>query len=196
MVKKLLIIIGVLILNACTQLDTLLIDKVDQDSANTIVLNLGNQSIATNLEIQKDGSFNVFVTKNDQLAALNILHDLGIPQKEFTNFGEVFKKDGFLSSPLEEHGRFIYAMNQEIGAMLSAIDGVTLVKAKVSMPAPDDNLWSTNIPKPSAAVLIKYTRGTRIDLYINRIKNLVSNSVPGLTPERVEILTMIQKDTE
>lgn len=181
-------------ITACDGSKVQLVDVADQDAANEIVLLLGNNGIDTNIQQQKGGRIIVFVDKDKQNKALNLLNANGMPHNTYSNFGEVFKKDSFISSPLEEHSRFLYALDQEIASMLSVINGVVDVKTIVNVPAPNDNLWQTTPPQPTASVIIKYRQGERIDLYVNRIKNLVSNAVPGLTPDRVEVVMLLQKD--
>jgi type III secretion protein J len=183
-----------IVLSACTTDKVLLVGNLPEDNANQIVLALGNNAISATKEVQKDNTFNIYVEQKDQLRALIILKNNGQPRGSYATFGEVFKKDGFISSPLEEHGRFMYAMDQEITGMLMLIDGVVAVKTEVSLPLPDANLWQPGDAKPSVAVLIKYKQGHRIDLYINKIKNLVSGAVPGATPDRVQVLTVEQKE--
>lgn len=196
MARLWLISLCLIFLWGCQQLNTVVLSDVDQEDANEAVLSLGKNSIAARKDTLQDGSYSVSVANKDELIALEVLKDAGVPQGKFASFGEVFKKDGYLSSPLEEHGRLIYALNQKIADMLSSIDGVTLVKAQVSIPMGDDSLWANSLQKSSASVLIKYRQGARIDMYSNRIKLLVSNSVPGLSPDRVEILMVLQKDGE
>ena len=183
-----------LILSGCEKNQVTLVENISQDNANDIILLLGNSNITAQKEFnKKENSYKVLVPENQQLAGLTVLKNNGQPEKAFANLGQVFKKESFISSPLEEHGRFLYALDQEIQDMLSEVNGVVSVKTKVSLPIPNDNLWQGESAKPSASVLIKYRQGERVDLYINRIKNLVSNAVPGLTPDRVEVLTVLQK---
>lgn len=167
-----------------------LVNGVNQSMANTIVLQLGENNISANKQQDKDLTFSVLVPKKDQVKALGILRINGTPGQQYSSLGEVFKKDGFISSPLEEQGRFIYALQQQIAKMISQIDGVIDVECQVSLAPSSDNLWQNDQVKPAAAVFIKYKNGYRLDLYVNRIKQLVANSVPGLSPERVEVLTM------
>ncbi len=167
-----------------------LVDNVTQDTANMIILQLGQNDIpATKLQ-NKEKTFQVQVAKSNQLKALSVLNMNGSPSKQYNSIGEVFKKDSFISSPLEEQGRFIYALQQQIANMISQIDGVIDVECQVSLAPSSDNLWQNEQIKPAAAVFIKYKNGYRLDLYVNRIKQLVANSVPGLTSDRVEVLTM------
>ncbi len=174
----------------CNNAYVTLISNINQTTANTIILQLGQNDIAAIKAEDKDKTFSVSVAKKDQIKALNILNLNGSPNQQFSSLGEIFKKDSFISSPLEEHGRFIFALQQQIAKMISQMDGVINVECQVSLPLSTDNLWQNEQIKPAAAVFIKYKNGYRLDLYINRIKQLVANSVPGLAPERVEVLTM------
>ena len=180
---------------ACEKANIILVEGVTQDNANDILLLLGNANIKAQKEFnKKENTYQVLIPSDQQVTALRVLKNNGQPEKTFANLGQVFKKESFISSPLEEHSRFLYALDQEIQDMLSDVNGVISVKTKVSLPLPNDNLWQGEIPKPSASVMIKYKQGERVDLYINRIKSLVSNAVPGLTPDRVEIMTVFQKN--
>jgi len=187
-----LAVIGINYLTACgAQSSTIIADNLNQDRANNVILILGENGIRANLNVNKDGSYSIGVSRGNQIKAISILKQNGQPQKNFTSLGEEFKKDGFISSPLEEQNRFIYALDQEISEMLSQLDGVISVNTQISLPAPSDNLWQADKSQPGASVLIRYKSGYRIDLYTNRIKKLVSNAVPGLSQDRVEVLTVI-----
>ncbi len=171
-----------------------IISALNQADANKAILILGDNKIDADKVVDTDGNYTVMVAKSSKLAALNLLTTNGIPNEKFTNLGQVFKKDSFISTPREEHSRFLYALDQEISSLLSAINGVVEVKTIVNIPQSNDNLWKSDLPQPSASVLVKYQRGSRVSLYIPRIKALVSNAVPGLTPDKVEVITMQQKD--
>ncbi|MCE2706584.1 MAG: type III secretion inner membrane ring lipoprotein SctJ [Proteobacteria bacterium] len=180
------------VLVGCNTSQIVLVDNVTQQTANDIILLLGNNDINASRQLLKDGNYTISVKKADQIAALALLKKTGKPGQGFTSFGEVFKKDSFISSPIEEQGRFIFALEQEISSMVSHIDGVITVKTQVTLPPPVDNLWQAEAIKPSAAVFIKYDNSYRLDLYINKIKQLVANSVPGLSLDRVAVLSMSQ----
>lgn len=189
-----LMFFSVFVLTACAWENELLFDNLNQSSANQVLLILGQNDINAKTEATKDGTYSVYVPSNKKYEALKILSQKGMPRSPFVDIGEVFKKDGFISSPQEEQARFIFALNQQISSMISSINGVIEVKTNVSLPSPTDNLWGGSIsPLPSASVLIRYQYGTKVDLYVSHIKSLVSNSVPGLTIDRVEILTIVDK---
>ncbi len=179
----------------CTkQKAQILIQNVSQENANSIILLLANNKIDGEKQVEKDGSFSILVDSKDQIKGLQILANSGEPQSKHTSMGEVFKKEGLISSPVEEFARYTYALDQDLEGTLSQIDGILVVKVHVSLPMPTDNLWSTDAPKPGAAVFIKYRAGYRIDLLTNRIKLLVSKAVPGLSPDMVEVFPLQRKD--
>lgn len=188
------LLLCVLVLSACSGSSNMLYGNLSQQDANKIIMTLGNNAINASKRVEKDGSYTVMVSSKDMLSALNLMRDHSGPHQEFQTLGEIFKKDGYISSPTEEHERLIFALNQEISAMLSELNGVSVAKVEVSIPTSSDSLIDSETAKPVAAVLIKYQRGERLDSYINRIKRLVSHSVAGLSPDQVEVITVEQKN--
>ncbi len=179
----------------CTVQESKLLQSLDEQAANNIVLVLSNNKVSATKKMDKDGTFYIVVPDSKkQIEALQVLSNFGEPQTKHVSMGEVFKKDGLISSPVEEFARYTYALDQEIETTLAQIDGIITVKVQVSMPMPSDNLWSAEAVKPGAAIFIKYRPGYRIDLLTNRIKLLVSKAVPGLTPEMVEVLPVAKKE--
>ena len=173
---------------ACSDSKVYLIRDISQTNANSAILLLEQNSIETQEEIQKDGTYNILISNKDKVSALKLLNQSGLPRVSFTTLGEEFKKDGFISSPMEEQSRYIFALQQEISNTISQINGVISVNTQISLPPPSDNLWQGSVVYPSASVLIKYMHGYRVDLYTNKLKALITNSIPGLTADRVSIL--------
>ncbi len=192
--KSILLIIVSLVIVACHGNQVVLLRNLSQNDANLVILSLGKNDINADQDINKDGSINIEVFKSDQIKALSILNNLGEPTTQFQTLGQIFKKDGMISSPLEEQARFIDALNQEISAMLSKLDGVISVSAQVSLPQANDDLWHGDDGHPSASVLIKYLPSSHLDIYSNRIKELVANSVPGLKAENVQVMLQSVKE--
>ncbi len=187
------IIMVVISLSACSDPSEVIISDINQRNANAIIFLLANNNITVNSRVNKSGTITLAVSKSNMIDALRLLKNNGLPNQDFVSLGDVFKKDSLISSPLEEHNRDIYAIDQEIASMLSHLNGVTDVQVKVAVPAPNDKLWDVDMPKPSASVVIKYKQGTRLDLYVSKIKSLVAHSVGGLSPDMVEVVTVQEK---
>ena len=184
-----------LILSACSDSQIYLFKNLTEENSTEITLLLGENNIKTFVDVGKDGGYNLAVLEKNKIPALTILAQNGLPKKPLVSLGDEFKKDGFISSPMEEQARYVYALQQEIAHTLMQINGVISVNVQISLPPPSDNLWQGSVIVPATSVLIKYMPGFRVDLYNNKIKVLVSNSVPGLTPDRVSIL-LINADSE
>ena len=197
MFRLFLLFISFGLLMSCTPHNQqMLVQGLSQQDANSIVLVLANNNVpSTKIMDTKDGTFSVQVEPKNQILGLQILSNYGEPITQRQSMGQIFKKEGMISSPMEEFARYTFALNQELESTLSEIDGIIAVKVQVSLPMPSDNLWSSEAAKPGAAIFIKYRSGYRIDLLTNRIKLLVSKAVPGLTPDMVEIMPYQKKDS-
>ena len=82
----------------------------------------------------KEGMVGLSVPASQVGRALDLLRAQGLPRERFAGMGEVFKKEGLISSPLEERARYLYALSQELGATLTKIDGVITARVHVVLP--------------------------------------------------------------
>lgn len=191
---RLVIVLCALAITSCGSSQRTILDGLDQTSANNVLVELNLSNIDAEKLKDKLGLYSILVPKDEEYRALTLIKHNANPVEKYVTLGEVFKKDSFISSPLEEQARFIYALEEQISAMVAAIDGVTYVSTQVSLPLPSDNLIQGQTTQASASVFIKYKDAYHLEMYANRIKQLVANSVPGLTADRVEVLFMDQKD--
>ena len=178
------------LLTACSKTKIAMLENLEQNQANLILLQLEQNKIMASKHLDKNGLYSIWVPPKQEIKALEILRADGQPMPKHSALGDVFKKDSFISSPLEEQARFMYALQEQISNMIAQMDGVVHVSTQVSLPPPNDNLWQSEVVKPSAAVFIKYKEGYHLEIYINRIKQLVAASVPGLSAEHVEVVLM------
>ena len=118
--------------------------------------------------------------------ALEVLRDNGLPRERFAGMGQVFKKEGLISSPLEERARYIYALSQELGNTISKIDGV--LAARVHVVLPERGAVGEAGTPSTAAVFIKHQEGYNLEIIQPQIRRLVTNSIPGLSADRVSVI--------
>lgn len=163
-----------------------LMGSIPEDEANDVLSALLKVDIPAEKIAGKEGMVGVRVDAGQVGRALEVLRENGLPRERFAGMGQVFKKEGLISSPLEERARYIYALSQELSNTLSKIDGVLAARVHVVLPergpAGEAGVLSTS------AVFIKHQEGYNLDVIQPQIRRLVTNSIPGLTADRVSVI--------
>jgi type III secretion protein J len=161
---------------------------LSERDANDITAALSDHGIQASKSAQGKQLFAVSVPAADFSRAVSLLHAVGLPNSSFTRMGDIFKKDGMISTPTEERARFLYALSQELESTLSQIDGVVL--ARVHPVLPERVVPGEPVLPSSCSVLIKHIPGWDTAAYETRIRKLVLASIPGLadTPEKVAVV--------
>ncbi|WP_296262360.1 MULTISPECIES: type III secretion system inner membrane ring lipoprotein SctJ [unclassified Pseudomonas] len=171
-----------LLLGGCSD-DTDLFSGLSEQDSNDVVASLADQHIDARKRMEKTGVV-VTVATADINRAVRILDAAGLPRHSRTSLGEIFKKEGVISTPLEERARYIYALSQELEATLSQIDGVIVARVHVVLPervAPGEP-----VQPASAAVFIKHTSALDPDSVRGRIQQMVASSIPGMSGEPLD----------
>ncbi len=173
-----------LLLVGCGQ--TPLYTKLSEQQANEMLSALNAAGVTATKANEDGGTWQIQTTKNDFAPALAALRAQGLPRDEFATLGTVFKKEGFVSSPLEEHARLMFGLSQELSHTLASIDGVIVARVHLAMPENDP---LSDKPKSAAAsVFIKYRPDVDLTKQIGQIKALVVNSVEGLPYDNVTVM--------
>jgi type III secretion protein J len=162
--------------------------KLGDDDANAIQALFIQHGIAMSSERDKDG-IRISVPQAQLPRAVALLREAGLPRQPLTNLGEMFRKDGIVSTPLEERARYIYALSQQLEGTLQQIDGV--VSARVQVVLPDRATPGDPLDPSSASVLIKYRPGVIPDHIAPYIARLVADSIPGLSGHQADKVSLI-----
>jgi type III secretion protein J len=174
-----------LMLSACgAKVD--LLGSIAEADANEVIAALLNAGINAEKVPGKEGMVGVRVEQAKTAQAVDTLRQLGLPRERFAGMGQVFKKDGLISSPLEERARYLYALSQDLSSTLTRIDGVLFARVHLVLPArgPADE---GDTPS-SAAVFIKHQREVDLEVLQPQVRRMVVNSIPDLAPERVSVV--------
>jgi type III secretion protein J len=175
----------VLVLAACSG-SVELLSNVSEREANEVVAVLSDADIKVQKLPGKDGAVNLTVDQGSVARAITLLSAEGMPREHRATMGDVFRKEGLISSPLEERARYLWALSQELSETISQIDGV--LRARVHVVLPERSTGGEPALPSSAGVFVKYRRNVNLEESVPQIKRLVASSIPGLTVEKVSVV--------
>lgn len=171
-------------LAACGSNVTLFSASTESEANETLSVLL-DAGIKAEKLVGKDGVA-MLVEATQVARALDILRSRGLPRERFEGMGQIFRKEGLVSSPLEERARYVYALSQELTNTLSQMDGV--LAARVHVVLPERGGVGEAVMLSTAAVFIKHQIGYTLDALQPQIRKLVTHAIPGLTEDRVSIV--------
>ena len=178
-----LVLLAALLLSAC---ETELYNNLDQRQANEMVATLQQRGIPAQRVAVKGGQYTVVVDKDRFAESITILKDAGLPRQEFQTMGQVFKKDGLVSSPTQERAQMIFALSQELSRTVSEIDGV--LSARVHLVLPENDPLRQQLVPSSASVFIRHRSNAPVGNLVPQVKMLVANGVAGLSYDKVSVV--------
>ncbi|MFK7994287.1 MAG: type III secretion system inner membrane ring lipoprotein SctJ [Granulosicoccus sp.] len=158
---------------------------LSEQEANEMVAELSMAGLSASKQKLKGNQFSVSTSPDEFASAVQLLKSRGLPRQRYDTLGEVFAKEGFVSSPLEERARLNHALSQEIASTLSSIDGVILARVHLAVP-PKNDLDDSTAPA-SASVFIKHRSGVDLSGSVSQIKALVVNGIENLPYANVTV---------
>ena len=180
---KLLTVVSMVLLMAGCKVE--LYSNLNEQEANEMLSVLMKHNIDASKAHGKKEAITLLVDESQVGMAVDILKQNGYPSQSFSDMGDVFKKEGLISSPLEERARYIYAISQDLGFTLSKLDGV--LSARVHVVLPDSDKLGKVLRPSSAAVFIKHRKEVDVESSIPKIKMLVNNSIEGLDYDKISV---------
>jgi type III secretion protein J len=175
-----------LLLAACSRID--LYTSLSEQQANEVAAVLLAAEIDADKRISETKAWAVRIDKSDLPRAMDVLEGAGVPRAHAPSMAELFKKDGFISSPLEERARFIAATQTGLEQTVGHMNGV--LDARVHLAMPERDPLTDAIVPPSASVVVRYAQDFKFaeNGGVNNVKALVRDAVEGLAPERITVV--------
>jgi type III secretion protein J len=163
-----------------------LLSNISEDQANEVLSTLQQANLPATKKPGLESTWTVAINDTSNFSrAVELLKAKGFPKTEYNNMGKIFQKTGMVSSPLEERARLMYAMAESISETLSKIPGV--LTARVHVVLPENDPYAENSIVASAAVFISYRSEFSLDESVREIKYLVTNSIQGLSYDKVSV---------
>ena len=172
-----------LLLVACN--DEVLYSQLSEQEANEMVALMYAAGMPAEKLLVKGGSYTVKTSKNAFPDATVLLRSQGLPREQYQSRCSLFKKDGFVSSPIEEGARLNCALTEELSNSISTIDGIVMVRVTLSLPQKRSLGGETEAAR--AAVVVKHRPDVDLSGSVGKIKSIVINSVESLTYENVSV---------
>ena len=182
-VQRAVVLLAALLLSAC---EAELYNNLDQRQANEMVATLQQRGIPAQRVAVKGGQYTVVVDKGRFADSTAILKEAGLPKEEFQTMGQIFKKDGLVSSPMQERAQMIFALSQELSRTVSEIDGV--LSARVHLVLPENDPLRQQLVPSSASVFIRHRSNMPVGNLVPQVKMLVANGVAGLSYDKVSVV--------
>lgn len=165
-----------------------LLGRLSETDANAALRVLREHGISAVKTVRKEG-IALEVSSGDTVAALSALNAYGLPRGANTSMGEVFRREGMVSTPLEERARYVHALSKELESIIEQIDGV--VVARVLVVLPERAAPGALTQPPSASVFVKHRDEFDPDLIRPQIARMVGAAVPGLADGWREHVTVV-----
>ena len=158
------------------------------DANNMMAILLENNISAEKVADAKNGTYTLNVDESKIPKAVALLREHGYPREKVASMQDLFKKDGLISSPLEERARYIYALSQSVQETLSQIDGVLVARVHVVLPEEGAVTKNNPVIPSSASVFIKYHPSFELESMKSEIKLIVEKSIQGLSYDKVSVV--------
>jgi type III secretion protein J len=171
------LLFGVVLLAGCGS--SPLYSDLTERQANEVQAALLSARIeAQKSAMAKGKGWAVTVAQSEIPRAMAVLNAAGLPRQQLRTLGDVFPKEGFVSSPLEERARYVFALSQEVERTLMQLDGV--VEARVHIALPERSVLDERPESASASVVIIERAGAQLEARETDIKAIVTDGVEGL----------------
>lgn len=160
----------------------------ESDVNEMLAILLSNDISSKKIKDKKGNTYTLSVDESRIPDSVRLLKEYGYPKEKVASVKDLFKKEGLVSSPMEERVRYIYALSQSVQETLTQIDGVIIARVHIVMP--ENNPYMEKVSPSSASVFIKYHPNSNLSDIKSEIKMIVEKSIEGLSYDKVSVVML------
>lgn len=127
----------------------------------------------------------ILVPTKDVYASRLTMSAAGLPSSSTSSYS-LLDQEGITTSEFKQHVDYQRALEGELDRTIKSINGV--LDASVHLAIPQQDVFNDGSQKPSASVLLTVSPGSTVSsAQVQSVLNLVSSSIPGMTPDQVSV---------
>jgi flagellar M-ring protein FliF len=127
----------------------------------------------------------ILVPSKDVYASRLAMSAAGLPSSTTSSYS-LLDKEGITTSEFKQQVDYQRALEGELDRTIKSINGV--LDASVHLAIPQQDVFNDGSQKPSASVLLTVSPGSTLtSAQVQSVLNLVSSSIPDMTPDEVSV---------
>lgn len=163
---------------------------LDEADANLVVVALEEGGVVASKEpdAESEGRWSIRVARDDASAAASVLKRESLPPASAPGVLQALGGGSLVPSRTSEHAKLVAGIAGDLERSLRSIDGVLSARVHLAVAPRDVLAAESGGELPTASVLLRH-RGPTPPLASDQVQRLVAGAVPGLTPERVSVVS-------
>lgn len=167
--------------------NSVVLSHLSEEQANHALAILHQYNISASKAGSLKSGYSVTVENNQDTAALSIINQYQLPMQSELQLNQAFSNDSLVSSPELERAKLISLQEQRIEQSLKIIDKVINAKVNISFPVDMPEMGGRQFTE-HAAVLITYQGDIDENIFVDRIKLLIKNSLDDIKLQNISVV--------
>lgn len=167
--------------------NSVVLSNLSEEQANHALAILHQYNINASKAGTLKSGYSVTVANGQDTAALSIINQYQLPTQSELKIDQAFSNDSLVSSPEIEQAKLISLQEQRIEQSLKIINGVVNAKVNISYPVNFSEMGGHQLSEHAAA-LITYQGNIDENIFVDRIKLLIKNSLDNIDYQNISVV--------
>ncbi|HBA9513507.1 TPA: EscJ/YscJ/HrcJ family type III secretion inner membrane ring protein [Escherichia coli] len=177
---------SLMFVTACDN-NSVVLSNLSEEQANHALAILHQYNINASKAGTLKSGYSVTVENSQNTTALSIINQYQLPTQSELKIDQFFSGDSLVSSPDIERAKLISLQEQRIEQSLKIIDKVVNAKVNISFPVNSPEMGGHQFSEHAAA-LITYQGDIDENIFVDRIKLLIKNSMDNIDYQNISVV--------